>query len=341
MLDLRCEVFVLHRLIIPLLLIVLTACGTRERVDDVFHPMGGIPMRITAYDTSTSRFEEVFAEVKGRVEVLEGSLSAYIRGSDLAVLNDKGVSDVSDDTLAVVEQALRLCKNTGGAFDPTVASVIELWTNAGESDQAPGDDDLALALERVGCNKVETSRSHSRVRLTQPGMRLDLGGIAKGYIAAEATRIMKKRGITRGIVDAGGDVVVFSGKGDKPFRVGIKHPLDTEKVFAVLSVANGAVVTSGCYERFVEIRGERVCHIIDPRTGRPAAGLLSVSVLARDPAAADGYATALLVLGPEDGFSLAKSLPEVEAVFLMSGEDGRKLRMKATPGLTGKLELAE
>ncbi len=322
-----------------LLLLLLTACGSKERVEDVFHPMGGIPMRVTAYDISRSRFDEVFTEIKDRVAALEGSLSIFVQDSDLAVLNDKGVADVSEDTLAVLEQALRLCKNTDGAFDPTVASVIELWTHAGKSGRPPAPDELALALERVGCNKVETSHSRSRVRLTQQGMRLDLGGIAKGYIAAEAVRIMKKRGLTRGIVDAGGDVVVFSGKGDKPFRVGIKNPLAPVQVFAILSVANGAVVTSGCYERFVEVQGRRICHIIDPRTGQPAEGLLSVTVLTRVAAAADAYATALFVLGPEDGFSLAKSLPEVEAVFLMNGE-GNQLRMKATPGLTGKLELA-
>ena len=331
----------MHRLPIILTLLVLTtACGSKERVDDVFYPMGGIPVRITAYDVSTSRFREVFDEIKDRVTDLEGVLSIYIQGSDLSVLNEKGASDVSEDTLAVIEQALRLCKNTEGAFDPTIASVIELWTHAGKSGKAPGDVELAQALERVGCNKVETSHSRSRIRFTQQGMRLDLGGIAKGYIAAEAARLMQKRGITRGIVDAGGDVVVFSGKGDKPFRVGIKHPLAPETVFAVLSVANGAVVTSGCYERFVEVAGKRVCHILDPRTGRPTEGLLSVTVLSRDAGAADAYATALFVLGPEDGFSLAKSLPEVEAVFLMAAEGDEKLRMKATPGLTGKLELA-
>lgn len=323
------------------LLLLLSACGTNERVDDVFHPMGGIPMRITAYDISNSRFREVFEEIKERVDVLEGALSLYIQDSDLTILNEKGVSDVSEDTLAVIEQAMRLCKNTEGAFDPTVASVIELWTYAEKAGKAPTDEELSQALERVGCNKIETSHARSRVRLTQPGMRLDLGGIAKGYVAAEAARIMQKRGITRGIVDAGGDVVVFSGKGDKLFRVGIKHPMSTENVFAILSVANGAVVTSGCYERFVEIDGKRVCHIIDPRSGKPAKGLLSVSVLARDAAAADAYATALFVLGPEDGFALAKSLPEVEAVFLLEADGGEKLRMKATPGLTGKLELAE
>jgi FAD:protein FMN transferase len=330
----------LHRL--PLLLLIfLAACGSKERIDDVFHPMGGIPMRITAYDVSKSHFQEVFAAIKDRVEALESVLSTYIQGSDLTILNEKGVSDVSEDTLGVIEQALRLCKNTEGAFDPTVASVIELWTHAGKTGKAPSDEELAHALERVGCNKIETSHSRSRVRLTQPGMRLDLGGIAKGFIAAEAARIMKKRGITRGIVDAGGDVVVFSGKGDEPFRVGIKHPMNPERVFAILTVANGAVVTSGCYERFVEIGGKRVCHIIDPRSGKPAEGLLSVTVLARDASAADAYATALFVLGPDDGFSLAKSLPEVEAVFLIEAAGGEKLRMKATPGLTGKLELAD
>ncbi|MFH1531215.1 MAG: FAD:protein FMN transferase [Pseudomonadota bacterium] len=330
----------MRRLLIILSLLVLAGCGSKERVTDVFYPMGGIPMQITAYDVSNSRFQEVFSEIKARVEVLEGTLSVYIRDSDLGVLNEKGVADVSEDTLVVIEQALRFCKSTEGAFDPTVASVIELWTHAGKTDKAPGDDELALALERVGCNKVETSHTRSRVRFTQQGMRLDLGGIAKGYIAAEAVNVMKKRGITRGIVDAGGDVVVFSGKGDQPFRVGIKHPMEPKQVFAILSVANGAVVTSGCYERFVEIGGKRICHIIDPRTGKPAGGLLSVTVLARDASAADAYATALFVLGPDDGFSLAKSLPEVEAVFLIEGDNGDKLRMKATPGLTGKLELA-
>ena len=324
-----------------ILFLLLAACGSKERVDDVFYPMGGIPMRITAYDISSTRFQEVFSEIKGRVEALEDVLSVYIPNSDLSILNDKGASEVTEDTLGVIEQALRLCKSTEGAFDPTVASVIELWSHAGETGKAPSDDDLANALERVGCNKIETSHARSRVRFIQPGMRLDLGGIAKGFIAAEAARIMKKRGITRGIVDAGGDVVVFSGKGDKPFRVGIKHPMDPERVFAILSVANGAVVTSGCYERFVEVGGKRVSHIIDPRTGEPSEGTLSVTVLARDASAADAYATALFVLGPEDGFSLAKSLPEIEAVFLIEAEGGDKLRMKATPGLTGKLELAD
>jgi thiamine biosynthesis lipoprotein len=185
------------------------------------------------------------------------------------------------------------------------------------------------------------SHSTAEVRFGQTGMRIDLGGIGKGAMAEEAVRVMRESGLTRGIVDAGGHVVVFSGKGDPAFRVGIKNPTDPARVFAVLSVTEGAVVTSGCYERFVEIQGTRYCHIVDPRTGLPVSSdLLSVTVLTRDGAAADAYATGLYVLGPEEGFSLAKSLPELEAVFLI--DDGRNgIRMKATPGLTGRIELVE
>ncbi|MBM4372213.1 MAG: FAD:protein FMN transferase, partial [Deltaproteobacteria bacterium] len=214
----------MRTVLLPVLALLAASCGSREKLEDVFYPMGGIPMRITAFDVTQSRFDALFEEVRGRVEDLEGELSMFIPDSDIAMLNTKGAGEVSEDTVAVVEQALRLCKNTGGAFDPTVGPLMELWHNAAATDRAPEPKDLAAALERVGCNKVETSRSRSRVHLGQAGMRLDLGGIAKGYAAGEAAAIMQAHGVTRGIVDLGGDVVLFSGKGDPPFRVGIKHP---------------------------------------------------------------------------------------------------------------------
>lgn len=320
---------------------LLTGCGNKDKISDEFFPMGGIPMRITGFDVSQSKFDETFERIKSRTEELEGLLSKYIKDTDISRLNDQGKATVSEDTLVVLEKAMAMCVSTDGAFDITMAPVLEIWQRAAKSGKAPQAEELASALERVGCRKLEISHSQSRVTMTTPGMEVDLGGIAKGYIIGEAAELMKKGGISKGIVDAGGDVVLFSGKGDQSFRVGIRDPLspsDAPKNIAVLSLSDGAVVTSGCYERYFELDGEKICHIIDPRTGQPAKGPLSVTVVARDASSADAYATALYVLGEEDGFSLAKSLPDVDAVFLV--DDGKGgVAIKATPGLAGKLEL--
>ena len=114
-----------------------------------------------------------------------------------------------------------------------------------------------------------------KVTLRKQSMALDLGGVAKGAIADRAARLMKQQGIKRGIVDAGGDLVLFNSVGEEPFRVGIKHPERPDTVFAVLSIDNAAVVTSGCYERFENVAGRTICHILDPHTGQPVSGLAS------------------------------------------------------------------
>mgnify|MGYP002725628026 CR=1 FL=1 len=314
------------------------SCGQNGRYSETFYPMGGIPVTLTAWDVSKEQFDTAFEQAKDEVNSLEGLLSSYVLSSDVSRVNKQGSAKVEPPTLTLIDQAVNLSKTTEGAFDITISPVIDLWKNGEETGAIPNEQELSMALNRTGSSKIKLSRSKSTVTLSELGMKIDLGGIAKGYIAQRALSVMTKHGISRGIVDAGGDVVMTSGKTDKAFRVGIKNPRTGEGKYAILSVASGAVVTSGCSERTINIGNKRYCHIIDPRTGKPVSNeLLSITVLAKEASAADAYATALYVLGSQDGFALAKSLPEIEAVFLYQNENGQ-IKRRVTPGLKGKIE---
>lgn len=168
-----------------------------------------------------------------------------------------------------------------------------------------------------------------------PGLRLDLGGIAKGYAVGEAGRVLRAHRIKSGLVDAGGDVYALGRRDRRDWRIGVRHPRG-EGIVAVIPVADLAVVTSGDYEQAFTTRDDSAwCHIIDPRTGRPAAGLAAVTVVGPDPARADAWATGLFVLGP-DALPLAEAAEDIEALFITPD-----LEMSFTSGLAAILELPD
>ena len=253
------------------------------------------------------------------------------RDSELTRLNahaGKGPFEVSQEQARLIARALKVGELSGGAFDITFASVGKLWDFKADPPKLPTPEDVKAALAHVGYAKVKVDLQRSTVELPE-GTRIGLGGMAKGYGVDRAMQVYLERGIEHGIVNAGGDLKALGLKHGKPWEVAIKHPRDRERVLAVIPVSNACVVTSGDYERFVEVDGKRYHHILDPRTGYPSTGCMSATVIAPDAALADALATALCVLGPEEGLKLIDGLPRVEA--LVVGLDGKVHRSQGLP----------
>jgi len=265
-----------------------------------------------ADDAMEAAFEEVL-----RVEELA---SRYIETSRIALWNerDEAAGEVGPEIASVVARALIIADMSGGAFDPTIAPVVDLWEfEPGAS--VPDEGAVRSALARVDYAFVDV-RANEGLVIAPDDMDLDLDGIVKGYAVDCAIAVLRERGIEAAIVDAGGDVGFLGNPPNGPdWRVGVKHPR-SDGLLGVIAVDGGSVATSGDYQRYVDVDGVRYHHLLDPATGYPARGLASATVWARSALEADALATAVFVLGPDDGLALAGRLENVEALVVT--EDG-------------------
>lgn len=246
--------------------------------------------------------------------------------SELYALNHAGGEwvEISEDLLALIDAALHYCKITGGLFDITMGSMCALWDF--HKQVVPHPVAIKNALAHVGWEKIE--REGSRVRLSDPRATIDLGGIAKGYIADGIAALLRERGATHGIINLGGNVLCLGEKAPgTPWKVGLRAPIPSsgsleEKSFAAVSVSDKSVVTSGIYERAFIKDDKFYHHILDPRTGLPAiTDVISASVISDKSIDGDGLSTALVVMGVDAALEFVGKLEGVEVVLLSnSGE---------------------
>ena len=220
---------------------------------------------------------------------------------------------------------------SGGAMDVTIRPLLDAWKKAAEEGRTPTDEEKAAAAALVGYGRIEIDESASTVRLPAAGMKLDLGAIAKGFIVDECAAVLKGMGIESVLIEAGGDIQTFGAKPDgMPWIIAIQNPITGLENDAILSIAvsGRAVTTSGNYRRGYDAGGKHYSHIIDPRPPYMSAEQLpQVTIVASDCTSADALATAVSVLGLEDGMKLVKSIPGVEAL-LITIEDGRPVLHK-------------
>ncbi len=231
-----------------------------------------------------------------RLEEIDQRFSAHDSLSPLYRFNCEGRPIEDPEVVALVQAAVEVSEATGGAFDVTVEPLVRLWGFYGERPAVPGQSAIDSVRKYVGFRKLVLE--NGRVEKLDPNVRIDLGGIAKGYALGQAAQAMRQAGIDSGLIDAGGDIYAFGRRAGRAWRVGIRSPRGDSMV-GVFEVRNLAVVTSGDYERFFISGGRRYCHIIDPRTGWPAQKVASVTAAAQDPALADAWATAGFVLGSD------------------------------------------
>ena len=263
--------------------------------------------------------EAVYAEI----DRLEALISEWIESSETSALNrNAGVRPVrvSPEVLALVRRAVEVSRLTDGAFDITFLSVGRLWDFKAAHPVKPDPAALHDALGGVGADKVVVDAAAGTVFLRDPRTRIGFGAIGKGWAANAGVRLLREHGASGGVVNAGGDLLAFGHREDgRPWRVGIANPIDRDRTFGYLEVTDGAVVTSGDYESYVVIDGERFSHILDPRTGYPAKEVRSATIVCADAELADALATAVSVMGVEKGLALIDALNGVEGLLVDEG----------------------
>lgn len=264
-------------------------------------------------------------------------MSHYDRNSTVSRINQlAGVAPVAaaPELIEVLRMARRVSEATQGAFDVTVGA-LSAWRFDADAPRPPSAATLAAQRRLVDYRDVLIDDARGTVFLKRPGMRLDLGGIAKLYILHAGMNVLRRHGVQRAMINGGGDVVAIGGARAPPWRIGIRHPRRPHQLLGVIELREGFVVSSGDYERFFERDGRRYHHVLDPRTGRPSMGLAHVTLVGRTLESLNGYSAALMVLGYERGRELIERMPGLEG--LLVAEDGR---IWANPGLKDSLPVS-
>ncbi|NOZ68871.1 MAG: FAD:protein FMN transferase [Deferribacteres bacterium] len=333
-------------LLIMISLAFISGCTERDRMYRESRVLMDTFCTITVVSASEEKAREAINRGFAEIERLDGLLNYFSEDSEITAVNRAAGRPVrvSRETLDIVKKAVHISEITGGAFDPTIAPVVSLWKFSKDisAPSIPSRDAVATALRHVDYRKIEINTAASEIYLTEKGMELDLGGIAKGYAADRAVEAVKAEGIKAALVAVAGDIRGFglnpSGQG---WRLGIQDPRPEtvserpwEDVFATLELRDRAISTSGDYQRFFIKDGKRYFHILDPVTGFPAeTDLISVTVIAPEGYVTDSLATAVFVLGVEKGMKLLESMG-IDGVLVCADK-----KILLTEHLRGKINI--
>ena len=252
------------------------------------------------------------------IKIMEKKFNYFDTESDLYKLNHNPSNTVliDKDYKEIFKIAKKIHLDSDSLYDISIGQITDIW----DFDKAviPSEEQIKQAKNLSGFEKLHIKNN---ILEREPGIYINLGSISKGFIVDKAIEYMKKHNIEEGYVNAGGDIRVFSKKSN-PIRIGIQHPRIANDIIATVEIDNKAIVTSGDYERFFEVDGVRYHHIINPKTGMPSVGTISVTVIADNATLADGLSTALFVMQPNDAINMLKKYPGVDAIIYYQSEDG-------------------
>jgi thiamine biosynthesis lipoprotein len=297
----------------------------------------GTLVKVTAVALSEPVAQAAVTAGFSEIRRLEEILSTWIPTSELSRVNaSAGVRPVhvSPETLTVVQRAVQVAEMTDGGFNIAIGPAVSAWSVM-ESQRIPTESELDALRPLVNLQAVHIDVQEQTIFLEKPGMRIDVGGIGKGYAADQAVEALRKAGAVAGVVALSGDIKTFGQSPDgKIFPIGIQHPREDGSVLVWIDLQDEAISTAGDYERFFEQNGIRYHHILDPRTLQPARSCQSVTVIAREGIWADGLDTGIFVMGAELGMKLIEALPDVEAIIVDA--EGRLL---VSSGLKQRIRL--
>jgi len=276
--------------------------------------------------------------VAGELDLVNMTMSGFNKDSELYRFNKTRTTDpfpMSNSALEVIDAALRLSESTGGAYDVTVGPLVRFWgfTERRPLEKMPTEEEIAEVRSRIGWDKIVLDPKGGKIRKLQPDIEIDLSSIAKGAAVDSVAVALQAYKHKNYMVEIGGEVRCRGvNRSGAPWRVGIEAPTEGKReIFEVIELTDVSMATSGDYRAFYEIDGRRISHTLDPRTGRPIEhGLASVTVVHEKCLVADGLATALMVLGPKEGFEMAQK-EGLRALFITRGPDGA-LVDRATSG---------
>ncbi len=277
----------------------------------------GTAISVELWAGTPQQAEAAILGVMAEMRRIDEAMSPFKPHSELSVINREAAWQavpLSDEMYSLVARAIQFSLLSGGAFDITYAAVGRLFDY--RAGFRPTDGELQAARQAIGYQHLLLDPTRRTLRFARDGMRIDLGGFAKGHAVDNAAAILQRHGIAHAIVSAGGDSRVIGDRRGRPWSVAIRHPRSPGEVVAVLPLEDTAISTSGDYERYFEEDGVRWHHLIDPRTGRSPDAVHSVTVLAADGLTSEALSKSVFVLGVERGLKLAESMPGVDVVIV-------------------------
>lgn len=277
----------------------------------------GTTIHTEVWHDNQSVAEKVANEVLQLMERINASMSPYLEDSELSEINRNAAKHpvkVSAELFGVIEDSLHYSDLTNGAFDITFASVGYLYDY--RNSVRPNQSQITASLPGINFSHILLDRQLNSVAFSVPGVRIDLGGIAKGYAVDLAIEMAREQGVKHMLVSAGGDSRILGDRNGRPWIIGVRHPVDRDRVIAKIPLVNEAISTSGDYERYFDEDGVRYHHIIDPKTGDSARLVHSVTVLGPVATDTDALSTSVFVLGPKKGLELLDSLAGMEGIIV-------------------------
>jgi FAD:protein FMN transferase len=312
---------------VVLLAVALAPPARAEWVSRTVDGIMGTRIMVELWSDDHAAGERAIDAVMAEMRHIDATMSTYKPDSEISRVNARaaqGPVQISRELFGLLETALEYSRITDGAFDITYASVGFMYDF--RARHRPTEQQISAALPAVNYHHLLLDRATHTVRFSQPGVRIDLGGIAKGYSVDRGIGILQQRGISHAMVQAGGDSRIIGDRFGKPWIVGIRHPDRRDEVIARLPLVDTAISTSGDYERYFDENGVRYHHIIDPRTGHSASAVRSATVLAPTATRTDGLSKTAFVLGAEAAIAIYERLGDVDAIIVKP--DGKVLYTK-------------
>jgi len=295
-------------------LVVSTA--TAEWFSDEQQKMG-TRVEVQLWADDAVQAERLLRDAMAEFDRIEALMSTYIPASEMSRINASAAAEpqkISAELFALLERSVSVSDMTDGAFDISYDSVGYLYDF--RAGKRPDTQAIAEQLDRVDYRLVELDDIAQTVYFKVPGVRINLGGIAKGYAVGRVIELLKEQGVEHALATAGGDTSLLGDRRGKPWIVGIRDPRKDEAIFTRLALENESISTSGDYERYFIEDGERYHHILQPSTGKPVRGVRSVTIIGPDATLTDALSTSVFIMGPEAGLELIDSMSEYEAVVI-------------------------
>jgi len=267
--------------------------------------------------TEATKYINLAIEEISRIEKLISSWDSNSKTSEIN--KNAGIKPVKvpNELFNLIQRSLAISKLTDGAFDISYASMDKIWKFDGSMKTMPSEEEINKSVSKVGYQNIILNDENQTVFLKLKGMKIGFGAIGKGYAADTAKKLLISKRVVAGIINASGDMNTWGKQSNgEDWKVAITNPLNKNKAFAMLPISNGAVVTSGNYEKYVTFNNKRYTHIIDPRTGYPSIGIISVSVFAPKAEIADALATSIFVMGINVGLDRINQLKHIECIII-------------------------
>lgn len=300
--------------------LLVTQLGFAQQIFKKKQSLLGSPFEITVVAKDSVEGNYFTTLAIDEVKRIENLISDWIPTTQISKVNQNaGIQPVKVDqeVYDLVERAIKISKLTSGAFDISYASMDKIWKFDGSMKEMPSEDAIKKSVEKVGYQNIILNSKNTTIFLKNKGMKLGLGGIGQGYIADKIKVLLQVKGCKSGLVNVSGDINTWGKQPDgQNWTIGIVNPMNKNKVFATFPLDDSAIETSGSYEKYVTFNGKRYSHIIDPRTGYPASGIVSVSVFAKQTEIADALATGIFVLGVEVGLDLINQLNGIGCIIV-------------------------